>query len=187
MLPGCSVQQACIIQHECRCELRPIPLYVCYVSSQRMRSPYPKMEIRMAGTPPSREELSKRKQKLGAERDRIAKELGEVETLLEAWNAFDTVASRGQSSTRRQTRQPRKGDARQTRKGNGRGGRSGIREQVLELVSNTTEGMSASAVFEALQATEKTAKTSARNALAALKKGGKLVLENGTYKASQAA
>jgi hypothetical protein len=42
-------------------------------------------------------------------------------------------------------------------------------------------------VLEALQATEKSAKTSARNALAALKKGGKLVLDNGVYKVAKAA
>jgi hypothetical protein len=41
-------------------------------------------------------------------------------------------------------------------------------------------------VLQALQATEKSAKVSARNALAALKKGGKLVLENGIYKAGAA-
>lgn len=134
----------------------------------------------MAGTPPSREELSKRKQELEADRDRIANELEEVDTLLEAWEAFDTVASRRLPNTQRQTRRPRKGNARQPRKSNGRGGRSGIRKQVLELVS-ATEGMSASALLEALQATEKSAKVSVRNALAALKKGGKLVLENGIY------
>lgn len=141
----------------------------------------------MAGTPPSREELVTRKQELEAERDRIAKELGEVDTLLEAWDAFDAVTSRRQPKAQRQARQPsRKTDARETRKGSGRGGRSGIRDQVLELISNTAEGMSASAVLETLQATEKSAKISARNALAALKKGGKLVLENGIYKPSAA-
>lgn len=140
----------------------------------------------MAGTPPSREELSKRKQELEADRDRIAKELGEIDTLLEAWDAFDAVASRTQPAAQRRARRSRSGNARQVRKASARGGRSGIREQVLEVVSNAAEGMSASAVLEALQATEKSAKTSARNALAALKKGGKLVLDNGVYKAKAA-
>jgi hypothetical protein len=141
----------------------------------------------MSGTPPTRVELAKRKQELEGDRDRIAKELGEIETLLEAWDAFDAVASRSQPTTQRRARQSRNSNARQARKPNMRGGRSGIREQVLEMVSSAAEGMSASAVLEALQATEKSAKTSARNALAALKKGGKLVLDNGVYKVAKAA
>ena len=140
----------------------------------------------MAGTPPNREELAKRKHELEAERDRIVKDLGDIDTLLEAWDAFDAVASRKQPGTERQARQRRKVGRQQVIKSSGRSGRSGIREQVFETVSNATEGMSASAVFEALHATEKSAKTSARNALAALKKGGKLILDNGIYRAVSA-
>lgn len=114
-----------------------------------------------------RREVESRRSELDKEIRQIDHRLKVTQNYLEAMSAPDGTSIHGR-----------------TRKGGGNSGRSGIREQVLSIVSQAADGMSASAVLEALQATEKEAKTSARNALAALKKGGKLLQENGIYKAA---
>lgn len=126
--------------------------------------------------PQERERLQKAREDALRRQREIAEEISGIDDELYAIEQYEKAKGQG-----RQTAQ------RQPRRQSGKGGRSGIREQVLEIVSNAGDGMSASAVLEALQATEKNAKTSVRNALAALKKSGKLIHENDTYRAAQAA
>jgi hypothetical protein len=63
--------------------------------------------------------------------------------------------------------------------------RTGIREDVLRVVSEHGEGVSRSKILELMDAKgEKSAEQSISNALAALKKAGTITLANGVYKAS---
>lgn len=63
------------------------------------------------------------------------------------------------------------------------GRRTGIRELVLHRVQNTPNGVTASQVILMLAANDDAAKTSVRNALAALKRSGAVTLADGVYKA----
>lgn len=96
--------------------------------------------------------------------------LREIDRELEAINAYEAVKT-GKAS---------KAAARTT----GGTRRSGMRKQVLELVSSSTSGLTAAAAIEALQATEASAQTAVRNALSALKRGGKVVLDGKLYKSA---
>lgn len=62
--------------------------------------------------------------------------------------------------------------------------RTGIREQLLDLIKSKPEGMSRAQVLDALGAKgKKNEEQSISNALANLKKSGTLALVDGTYKA----
>jgi len=61
--------------------------------------------------------------------------------------------------------------------------RTGIADELLDLIKKSTEGLSRGAILEQLNATEKSVQQSISNALSNLKKKGQLVLDNGIYRA----
>lgn len=62
--------------------------------------------------------------------------------------------------------------------------RSGIADDVLEMIKKSTDGLSRGALIEQLHATDKSAQQSISNALSNLKKKGQLIAENGVYRAA---
>jgi hypothetical protein len=121
-----------------------------------------------------RTRLQKAVQTATKRRDDIVKEIAELEQELKAVNAY--YAAKGDATRRSVAAR----SARPARKTSGR--RSGIREQVLDKVKEAVDGISRGDLLNVLSLKgNKSGEMAVSNALAALKRGGKLLAKDGKY------